>query len=235
MILKLSFLLLLSAGIQAQVHLKANDPLIRYDLIRTAHYYNRGASFDSTGHISFEFLAEHVVKADSIRKEFLFVRYSPFGVGRFVIDSCWNNANGPVRYVLASYPSPRAETDVFYRNEVNTHVIRAGFVPDTTVKMAEGYLDDTSIWELFGFMDLQKGVQYDMNVFGSDKRVPLLYHIEYAMDDYSRSADGSWVRSREVTVRYGDEDWNLWIDPQTRHTMRAVMRTRASTLVITMI
>ena len=81
MILKLSFLLLLSAGIQAQVHLKANDPLIRYDLIRTAHYYNRGASFDSTGHISFEFLAEHVVKADSIRKEYLFVRYSPFGVG----------------------------------------------------------------------------------------------------------------------------------------------------------
>jgi hypothetical protein len=228
--------LLLSSSAQAQIQLKANDPLIRYDLIRQGHYYSKGAAFDSMGHITFEFLSEHVVKADSLKKEFLFVRYSPSAVaGRIVIDSCWNDANGPVRYVLASYPSTRSEADVFYPTEVRSHMTRRGFVPDTTVRMTQGYLDDTSIWELFGYMDLQKGVKYDINVFGSDKRIPLTYHIEYAMDDYSRSTNGAWVHSRVVTVRYGEEAWSLWIDPQTRNTLRAVMRTNASMLVITLI
>lgn len=234
--LKLLLPLLFSTGVQAQVQLKANDPLIRYDLIRAGHYYSKGAAFDSTGHITFEFFSEHVVKADSLKKEFLFVRYSPSAVaGRIVVDSCWNNANGPVRYVLASSPSARSQADVFYPTEVRSHMVRRGFVPDTVVAMAGGYLDDTSIWELFGYMDLQKGIKYEMPVFGSDNRLPLQYHIEYTMDDYSKNEAGSWVRYRVIDIQYGNEVWNLWIDPLSRRTVKSVMRTHHSTLVITAI
>src|ERR1700722_17807630 len=192
--LKILLPLLLPICVQAQVQLKANDPLIRYDLIRSGHYYNKAIIFDSSGRVSFEWVGDHVITADTVRKDFLFVRYDPAVVGRFTIDSCWNNANGPVRYVLASYPSFRTEADIFNPTEVKAHAVRRGHASDTTLAMTVGYLDDTSIWELWGYMDLQRGVKYVMDIFGSDNRVPLKYYIELRTDDYLKNADGSLLR-----------------------------------------
>jgi hypothetical protein len=241
MSLKILFPLLLStglsAGLHAQVRLKANDPLIRYDLIRPGHYHTKFVTFDTAGHVTTEMVGEHVIKADTIKKDFLFVRYFTNTTGRVIIDSSWNNADGPVRYVLASYPSTRTENDVFYPMEVKAHRMWRNYTPDTTVGMAGGYFDDTSIWELFGFMDLGKGVKYAVDVFGSDQRVPLKYQVEYTMDDYAKCVNGAWVHYRVVHVSYEDKEWNLWIDAATHLTDRAVMSNNGngSTLVITLI
>jgi hypothetical protein len=227
----------LSKGVLAQVQLKANDPLIRYDLIRSGHYLSKFAVFDSTGHVTAEYAGEHVIKADTIKKDFLFVRYFSNTSGRAVVDSNWNSATGPVRYVLASYPSTRTENDIFYPTEVKAHRKWRNSTPDTTVGMASGYFDDTSIWELFGYMDLRKGVNYDMDIFGSDQRVPMKYQVEYTMDDYAKCVNGAWIRYRIFHVTYEKEDWNLWIDPATHLTNRALMENHGngSTLVITLI
>jgi hypothetical protein len=237
MFTKFLLLLLLPAGIRAQIKLKANDPLIRYDLIRADHYYSKAVMFDSTGQITFEYLGEHLIRADTTKQEFLFVRYIPYSIGQFIIDSNWNNANGPTRYALASYSGTRTENDVFHPIEVLAHTLRRGVKSDTTVRMTAGYLDDTSIWELFGYMALRKGVEYAMDIFGSDNRLPLNYLVKYTTDDYAKGADGTLTRLRVLNIRYESKDWNLWIDPQTHLTVRAVMRNNdnGSTLVITLV
>lgn len=227
--------LLMPVWALGQVRLKASDPLIRYDLIRPGHHYSKFTAFDTAGREISESLAEHVTVVDTIRNQFLFVRYAPYAVGRFVIDSCWNDGHGPVRYVLVNYPVTRMETDVFRAGRADVHANRRGVVKDTAVKMEEGYMDDTSIWEMWGYMDLRRSVKYEMNVFGSDVLAPLTYHVEYLMDDYLQGVDGGWVRCKVIQVQYGSIDWRLWIDPRTHQTVRAVMKNEKETLVETMI
>jgi hypothetical protein len=232
---KVILFLLMPVWAFGQVRLKASDPLIRYDLIRPGHYYSKFTAFDTAGRVLSVWLAEHVTEVDTIRKEFLFVRFVPYGVGRFVIDSCWNDGHGPVRYVLVNYPVTRMEADVFRPERADVHANRRGVVKDTAVMMEDGYMDDTSIWEMWGYMDLRKDVKYEMNVFGSDVLTPLTYRVEYLMDDYLQEVDGGWVRCKVIQVQYGSNDWRLWIDPRTHETIRAVMKNEKETLVETVI
>lgn len=44
-------------------YIKANAPLIRYDLIRSSHYLSKFAVFDSTGRVTAEYAGEHVIVA----------------------------------------------------------------------------------------------------------------------------------------------------------------------------
>lgn len=239
--LKHIFPLLLSACLfrpavsNAQVPLRANDPIIRYDLIRPAHFHEKITVFDSTGQATAEWLSEHVIQIDTPRHQFLFIRFTPYSIGRFVIDSCWNNDSGPIHYSLSSYPATRTESHVFHPASVTAHMNRRGTIRDTTVNMPNGYIDDTSVWELFGFMELKKGVRYSLNCYGSDKLVPLLYTVEYSMDDYLPGVGGESRHCRVIDVSYEDNDWHLWIDPQSHRTIKGIMKSKTSTLTLTLL
>lgn len=231
----LSFCLHQPAALVAQVALKANDPIIRYDLIRPARFHEKITVFDSTGHATTEWLSEHVIQVDTPRHQFLFIRFTPYSVGRFVIDSCLNNSNGPIHYSLTSYPATRTESHLFHPTTVAVHMTRRGTTRDTAINMPNGYIDDTSVWELFGFMDLKKGVKYSLNCYGSDKGVPLLYTVEYSMDDYLPVLGGGSRHCRVIDVRYEDDDWHLWIDTQSHRTLKGIMNSKTSTLTLTLL
>jgi len=220
---------------KAQVHLQANDPVIRYDLIHPARFHEKITVFDSAGRVTTEWLSEHVIEVDTPRQQFLFIRFTPYSVGRFVIDSCLNNSNGPVHYSLTSYPVTRTESHVFHPTSVAAHLSRRGTTRDTTVCMPKGYIDDTSIWELFGFMELKKGVDYSLHCYGSDKLVPLLYRVVYTMDDYLPAIGGSVLHCRVIVVRYEDSEWHLWIDPQSHRTVKGIMKGKTTTLTLTLL
>ena len=88
--------------------------------------------------------------------------------------------------------------------------------------MPEGYFDDTSIWEVFGYMNFKKGEKCYLNCYGSDQRLPLEYHMEYVFDDIIPQPNGATSNCHVIHVTYPGTSTYLWIDQQLHRTIKEV-------------
>lgn len=220
----------LTIGTKAQVLLRSDDKSIHYEWVVPEHHYERATRFDSAGNITTEWISEYVSKVDKDKKELLFVRFTPYAIGRFSMDSCVNNNKGPLRYSLVTYPATKLETLSYRSTEINSHLTRKGITTDKTTAMAEGYFDDTSIWELFSLMTLKKGEKYYLNVYGSDQQLPVKYYVEYSLDDYLTG--GSPVSCQVLSITYEGHIWHVWVDPATHRALKKTLQTKESSMVM---
>jgi hypothetical protein len=245
--------LLATIGAKAQTLLRSDDKSIHYEWVAPGHHYERATRFDAAGNVSSEWISEYVTKIDKDKKELLFVRFTPYAIGRFSMDSCVNNSKGPLRYSLVTYPATKLETLTYSPTAINSHLTRKGITTDKATTMAEGYFDDTSIWELFAVMTLQKGEKYYLNVYGSDQQQPVKYYIEYSMDDYltgpvgpaispgspatnpgspATNSGGSSIGCQVIAITYDDHSWHVWVDPGTHRVLKKLLQTKESSMVM---
>ncbi|MEO7049586.1 MAG: hypothetical protein ABI091_30060, partial [Ferruginibacter sp.] len=224
---KISFLVLLFCTrlVCAQVLIQSTDKLIRYDLIKPNNCYRSTVIYDTAGKIVNRFLSNYVTRIDTTKNEILFIRYTPWDIGKFSLDSSFNNSSGPLRYNLTNLPRTKEETIKFNISSVDSHLYRKGIYADKLTQMPSGYFDDTSVWDLFGFMELSKGTKYYLNVYDSDKRDTIKYFVEYIMDDMINGADGLETNCGVINIKYGNKDSFIWADKETHQLKKEIFST----------
>ena len=94
---------------EAQVHLNANDKLIRYDLVKPEHRLYKVTSFDTAGKVTSELVVDHLTKIDTAHHEIDFINSVQYAPGKLLIDSSIDNYSGSARYILATIPSTKHE------------------------------------------------------------------------------------------------------------------------------
>lgn len=232
---KIFFLLLLfctKLGF-SQILIKSTDKLIRYDLIKPKNYYCSTAIYDTAGKIVNRFISNYVIRIDSAKNELLFIRYTPWDIGKFSLDSSVYNNSGPQRYSLTNLPRTKEETIKFNISSVHSHLYRKGTYADKVTQMPVGYFDDTSVWDLFGFMELTKGTKYYLNVYDSDKRGTIKYLVEYIMDDMINGADGNETNCGVINIKYGNKDSYIWTDKETHLLKKEIISTPVIKILVT--
>jgi len=129
MLHKTSFLLFFLTALKLSAQtttIKSYDPLIRYNLLRPVHTFQKVTAYDSTGAITTVIINESLVKIDSSNHQIIFIRTRQFPPSRLLIDTSIISLNGPIRYHMSSLPLNIEVKAQFGRQTVDAEGLRKG-------------------------------------------------------------------------------------------------------------
>jgi hypothetical protein len=225
LIIKLVFAITINGlTASAQIHLNAHDKSIRYDLIRPEHSLHKVTFFDTAGNVKEELVVDHVTKIDTIHSEIDFINSVRFASGKILIDSSIDNYAGSARYILATIPSTKYEFIKYLPTSVEAYNIIKGISTTKTTAMSEGYFDDNSIWDILGYIPFKKGIEYQLNCYGTDThtQVSIPFQIEYLFDENNREPGGTIINSMVLKVSNPESTYYLWINKRTHLQIKMV-------------
>jgi hypothetical protein len=232
-LLLLLFFIFSTLLLNAQVVIKANDKSIRYDLIKSSHYFQKVTSYDSLGDIKYEFMNESIIKADSANGKIIFSRTRQIPYGRLFSDSSIISYSGPVSYMMSSNPMIKRLDVKFNVKSVETNATIKGIKSNLTTKMNEGYFDDNIVEDILGFISFEKGIKYHLDSYryeSKDGQNP--YDIEYVLDDILQYPYGNAINCSVLHVVNGYSNAYVWIDKATHTNIKEVIQSKTSMVVV---
>ncbi len=227
-------ILLFAFNAPAQMVLKANDPSIRYDLIKPAHTFSKVIIFDSAGNKKMEFVNESVIAINEQTHLITFSRYRQVPLGRIGIDSSiispapvsMHFLDNPLKYELnVTFKPVTVEVRSFIKGVHNNEVF----------KMTEGYFDDNILEDICGYLPFKKGIKYNLDCFRYESKTSKginRYQIEYLFDDYLGGEKGMNDECKVLSFVNGYEKGYLWIDKVSKELVKEVATFGTTTILL---
>ncbi len=209
---------------QAQKQITIGSKELRNDLITSSHNYFKGFATDSLGNVTSEWINDQVITVDRDHGIITFARSRQVAIGYFMEDTSVTDLSfKPINmhemhnkqqvYYVMNFGDTVATVDK-YKNGLATGT--------RSFSLKSGYVEDNMIEYLYPYLDLQKGVVYQMTNFNKD--VPhgfSLVTVEYAFDDILMAGTGR-VSCRVLRYVNGKYWGYVWIDKDTRNVVREI-------------
>ncbi len=219
----------------AQMVLKANDPLIRYDLIKPAHTFSKVITLDSAGNKKTEFVNESVVAINEQTHLITFSRYRQVPLGRIGIDSSIISP-APVSMHFLDHPLKYELNVTFKPVTVEVRSFIKGVHNNEVFKMTEGYFDDNILEDICGYLPFKKGIKYNLDCFRYESKKSKginSYQIEYLFDDYLPGEKGKNDECKVMSFMNGYEKGYLWVDKKSNELVKEVAMMGTTTIFLT--
>ena len=217
----------------AQVTIKANDKLIRYDLIKSSHYFQKVSTYDSLGKIKYEFVNENIIKVDSANGKIIFSRTRQVPYGRILIDSSVTSHLGPESYMMTSSPMSKRLEVKFSKETVTIYALINGIISNLKTKMVDGYFDDNIVEDIIGFIPFKKGIKYHLDSYRYESKDGINpYDIEYVFDDIIQYPEGNTINCSVLHFVNGYSDAYVWIDKATHTNIKEVIHSKNAMAIV---
>jgi hypothetical protein len=219
--------LLIAAGLcgYAQTIIKPGDNIIRYDLVKPSHDFYKAVSMDSAGNIKQEYVNEEVITIDRAIQRITFTRSRQRPVGSFSMDTSVTDLSfRPIR-LYELYPQRNVSFEMLFGDTVvSINTVRKGVLSVKNYSMKRGYFDDNMIEDIFGYLEVKKGVTYILDNFKPDNTdmASHPYEIEYAFDDvWDLAGHELYCRVLHFAIT-GVSSGYIWIDKDTHQMIKEV-------------
>lgn len=207
------------------VIVKANDPSIRYDLIKPDHTFDKVMTFDLSGKLISEFINEDLIKVDSVTKTYSFIRSRQVPIGHIYNDTSVITSSGPVSYHESSIPQAYEVKAVFQRNAVEAQENRSGVVTKKNTTISEGYFDDNTIENMMGLIPFKQGIHYHLECYRFESKGEINpFEIDYMMDDYIADRSGVLSACEVLQFKHGFAAGCIWVEKKSRRTLKEILR-----------
>lgn len=226
---------LLGASVsEAQVLIKANDPSIRYDLIRPAHNFLKLIAYDSSGAITEQVMNEGYITVDSLHGQISFSRFREVQAGLFDFDTSVISSSGlPVGMHERVYPKVHELTVTFNKASVDAHAFIKDVHSDKTTTIHEGYFDDNIFEDLIGYIPFKKGIKYHLDCYRYESKGEINpFDIEYIFDDFLEQGNGNMSECAVLSYTNGYSTGYCWIDKKTHLNVKEIIQIRRNTYLI---
>ena len=225
--------ILTTLKLNAQTLIKANDKSIRYDLIKSSHYFRKVTVFDTLQNINYELVNECIINNDSISKEITFKRFRQFPFGKQFYDSSVVSFSNPVSYFMTSSPLTKKLNTRFNVKTVETDAYINGISSTVITPMNEGYFDDNIIETIIGFIPFKKGMKYHLETYRFEsKEGKNPYDIEYLFDEIIQYAYNKVMNCSVLRIVNGYSETFVWIDKATHINVKEVIQDKNSIVLV---
>lgn len=211
-------------SVQAQTQISIGSKLLRSDLINSSHQYFKAYATDSLGNVTDEWINEQAIVVDREHNTITFARNRQVPLGYFMQDTSVTDLSFKPLYMHEMHNKQQVYYVMDFGDTLAT-VTKYKSGQNAGVRnfpLSSGYVEDNMIEYLYPYLDLQKGVVYQMTNFNKD--VPHGFSnvsVEYSFDDILTAGTGH-VSCRVLRIVNGGYWGYVWVDKATRDVIREI-------------
>jgi hypothetical protein len=222
------------SAVSAQTILQPGDKRIHPEWLKPTHDFYRTVVSDSAGHVRYDFMMDDFTIIDSAAGKVIFARSRQVPPGRFSTDTSVTDLSlRPLRMHEIHYKEEVDFEMLFGDSLASVRTTRKGVSSSKTYSMKKGYFEDNMIENIFGYLDLQKGVVYTLDNFNKDTPSPSdPYTLEYVFDDTWFVAADQQIPCMMIRFTHGATTGYVWVDKRTRQMLKEAGQSKEGSYVV---
>lgn len=219
----------------AQIAIMPGDKNFRYDWIKPSHDFYRCVVSDTSGNVKYDYMMEDYTIIDKQKQYITFARQRQVPTGYFEADTSVTGLNlKPVSMHEVHFPQNVSFKMIFEDEQAIVTTTRKGTPSTKKYTMKSGYFEDNMIQYIFCYLELKKGIRYNLDNFNKDTSSPSdPYTLEYAFDDVWNVSPDHPLYCTVIHFTHGGTSGYIWIDKSTRRDIKIVGSFKTGSYVIT--
>jgi hypothetical protein len=219
----------------AQITIRPGDKIIRYDWIKSSHDFYRCVVSDTSGKVEYDFMMDDYTTVDKQKQSITFARQRQAPAGKFEADTSVTDLNlKPAGMHEVHSPQNVSFKMTFEDEQATVPTMRKGTPSTKKYTMKTGYFDDNMIEYIFGYLELKKGITYNLDNFNKDTPAPSdPFTLEYAFDDVWNISPDHLLYCTVLHFTHGGASGYIWIDKSTDLTIKTVANFKTGSYLLT--